>query len=394
MKSRQKPSSQPGNNNATPVQQQKQGAQTADTNEWAAEAQSTHGNAFIQTLMNKGRNVQAEGELGGEVHAIAAEGTQGSGSELPHLDVIQASFGTHEISNVQAHVGGAAAQASEAMGAEAYATGNDVAFGSAPDLHTAAHEAAHVVQQRGGVALKDGVGQAGDMYEQHADKVADAVVQGQSAEGILDKMAGASGGSSGDVQRRAVQREGEKEAGTTPKHDASEFKGDNGKLKILKEAITTALSMVKKASAKAKLGNADYQLWMDAGATSDTSDSDTKARATHVKTGLDTVQKCLEKDEVIFKEWDDPDKSEYDDVYAYVYSGQKENNIYLGGAFWVAETMGIDSRAGTIIHELTHHLHNTEDHHYGSSDSQTSAKKTPAKATTNADNYEHFSESA
>ena len=42
--------------------------------------------------------------------------------------------------------GGVAADASEAIGAQAYATGNDVALESAPDLHTAAHEAAHVVR--------------------------------------------------------------------------------------------------------------------------------------------------------------------------------------------------------------------------------------------------------
>ncbi|MBE7452771.1 MAG: DUF4157 domain-containing protein [Kofleriaceae bacterium] len=47
---------------------------------------------------------------------------------------------------MQAHVGGLAAAASAAMGAEAYATGNHVAFrrAMALTLHTAAHEAAHV----------------------------------------------------------------------------------------------------------------------------------------------------------------------------------------------------------------------------------------------------------
>lgn len=65
------------------------------------------------------------------------------------------------------------------------------------DLHTAAHEAAHVVQQRGGVALKDGVGAPGDRYEQHADAVADRVVQGRSAEGLLDPLAGSGGGAPG-----------------------------------------------------------------------------------------------------------------------------------------------------------------------------------------------------
>jgi len=48
-----------------------------------------------------------------------------------------------------------------------------------------AHEAAHVIQQRGGVQLKGGVGEAGDAYERQADEVADRVVQGESAEELL-----------------------------------------------------------------------------------------------------------------------------------------------------------------------------------------------------------------
>jgi uncharacterized protein DUF4157 len=117
-----------------------------------------------------------------QVHASAAAGLAEPAGALPHRDRIQALFGRHDVSGVQAHVGGAATVASEAMGAEAYATGDHVAFRAAPDLHTAAHEAAHVVQQRAGVALKGGVGEVGDPYEQHADAVANAVVAGRSAE--------------------------------------------------------------------------------------------------------------------------------------------------------------------------------------------------------------------
>ncbi|HMG54417.1 MAG TPA: DUF4157 domain-containing protein, partial [Kofleriaceae bacterium] len=124
---------------------------------------------------------------------------------LPHLATIQASFGRHDVTGVSAHTGGEATAANQAMGAEAYASGNSVAFASgSPSLHTAAHEAAHVVQQRGGVQLKGGVGQAGDSYERHADAVADLVVQGKSAEGVLGEMAPASGGGGG-VQAKAVQ---------------------------------------------------------------------------------------------------------------------------------------------------------------------------------------------
>lgn len=138
---------------------------------------------------------EAEGPDSDAVHRAAAHGVSGGGGALPHLDAIQRSFGRHDVSHVSAHVGGVAAEASQAMNAQAYAVGNQTAFRSAPDLHTAAHEAAHVVQQRAGVHLKDGVGQAGDHYERHADAVADRVVRGESAETLLDEMAGGGGGS-------------------------------------------------------------------------------------------------------------------------------------------------------------------------------------------------------
>ncbi|MBL8785077.1 MAG: DUF4157 domain-containing protein [Deltaproteobacteria bacterium] len=145
--------------------------------------------------------VQAKGDASGAVHAHAERGVQGGGGPLPHGDRIQQAFGRHDVSKVNAHTGAEAQGACEGMGAEAYATGSDIAFGKSPDLHTAAHEAAHVVQQRGGVQLKGGVGAAGDAYEQHADQVADAVVKGHSAEGLLDQKSGGGGGAPG-VQKK------------------------------------------------------------------------------------------------------------------------------------------------------------------------------------------------
>ncbi|HEX2692256.1 MAG TPA: DUF4157 domain-containing protein [Kofleriaceae bacterium] len=137
-----------------------------------------------------------------DAQAIASAGVAGGGGPLPFADRIQALFGSHDVSGISAHVGGPAAVATHDLGATAYATGNQVAFAGPPDLHTAAHEAAHVVQQRGGVSLKGGVGSAGDSYERHADAVADRVVAGQSAQDLLD--GGAGGGSSAAVQRREL----------------------------------------------------------------------------------------------------------------------------------------------------------------------------------------------
>ncbi|MFO0749108.1 MAG: DUF4157 domain-containing protein [Myxococcota bacterium] len=141
----------------------------------------------------------------GDVHAAAARGIASGGGPMPHGAAIQRAFGRHDLGEVRAHTGGGAAQANEAMGAEAYASGSHVAFRQTPDLHTAAHEAAHVIQQQKGVNVPGGVGAVGDEYERHADQVADAVVGGRSAEGLLDRTGGGGGGGAG-VQR-VVQHE-------------------------------------------------------------------------------------------------------------------------------------------------------------------------------------------
>ncbi|HEU5056071.1 MAG TPA: T6SS effector amidase Tae4 family protein, partial [Kofleriaceae bacterium] len=83
-----------------------------------------------------------------------------------------------------------------------------------PDLHTAAHEAAHVVQQRAGVHLSGGVGAAGDSHERHADAVADRVVRGESAVDLLDQVAPRGAAGQGD----AVQRQ--EAPASSPRQDA------------------------------------------------------------------------------------------------------------------------------------------------------------------------------
>jgi hypothetical protein len=158
---------------------------------------SQHPAAGKQTLVDQiSAHVQARGaaEHGtadeGRVHAAAAQGVATPRTSLPFSDTIQRAFGRHDLSSVQAHTGPDAAASAQAMGAEAYATGDHVVLGRGNDLHTVAHEAAHVVQQRGGIQLKGGVGEAGDAYERHADAVAERVIAGQSAEDLLDAGVG------------------------------------------------------------------------------------------------------------------------------------------------------------------------------------------------------------
>ncbi|HYX27508.1 MAG TPA: DUF4157 domain-containing protein [Pyrinomonadaceae bacterium] len=120
----------------------------------------------------------------------ASDGIAGTPQPLPHLKAIQQSFGHHDVSAVQAHIDPQATAANRELDSVGYTIGNHVAFVGNPDLHTAAHEAAHVVQQQAGVHLTGRVGRAGDEYERHADEVADRVVQSRSAETLLDRRAG------------------------------------------------------------------------------------------------------------------------------------------------------------------------------------------------------------
>lgn len=122
-------------------------------------------------------------------HAPAAS-TDQPGHPLPFLDTIQRSFGRHDVSHIRAHTD---RRAAAALGAEAFARGADVTFARPPSLHTTAHEAAHVIQQRAGVEIAGGMGQEGDAYERHADAVADRVARGHSSQDLLDAPPGRGG---------------------------------------------------------------------------------------------------------------------------------------------------------------------------------------------------------
>lgn len=123
---------------------------------------------------------------GPEVHATALAGVAGHSAPLPHGPQIARAFGpAHDLSPISAHIGGPAREASDRLGASAYAIGEHVAFRASPDLRLAAHEAAHVVQQRAGVELAGGVGDPTDPYERAADAVAERVVTGRSAADLL-----------------------------------------------------------------------------------------------------------------------------------------------------------------------------------------------------------------
>lgn len=165
--------------------------------------QNAAGNRAVVGLV-QAKAARSSTEDSARVHEAAKVGLRGTSGKLPHLDTIQRSFGRHDVTGVVAHTGAQAAAGAHAMGAAAFTTGNHVAFARTADLRTAAHEAAHIVQQRAGVQLSGGVGQVGDRYERHADAVAESVIQGRSAEPLLDAHAGTADARAGSTQRIMV----------------------------------------------------------------------------------------------------------------------------------------------------------------------------------------------
>jgi peptidyl-Lys metalloendopeptidase len=80
-------------------------------------------------------------------------------------------------------------------------------------------------------------------------------------------------------------------------------------------------------------------------------------------------------------------------TYAYVYANQPYK-IYVCGAFWSAPNTGTDSRAGTLVHEMSHFtvVAGTGDHAYGQTNAKNLARSNPASARNNADSHEYFTE--
>jgi len=80
-------------------------------------------------------------------------------------------------------------------------------------------------------------------------------------------------------------------------------------------------------------------------------------------------------------------------AYAYVFANAPYR-IYLCNAFWAAPNTGTDSRAGTIIHEVSHFtvVAGTNDYAYGQTAARSLASSNPARAVRNADSHEYFAE--
>jgi peptidyl-Lys metalloendopeptidase len=79
--------------------------------------------------------------------------------------------------------------------------------------------------------------------------------------------------------------------------------------------------------------------------------------------------------------------------YAFVYPTQPYQ-IHVCKAFWTAPMTGTDSKAGTLIHEMSHFnvTAGTDDVVYGQTGAKNLALSDPDQALNNADNHEYFGE--
>ena len=79
--------------------------------------------------------------------------------------------------------------------------------------------------------------------------------------------------------------------------------------------------------------------------------------------------------------------------YAYVYP-TRPYEIFVCRAFWSAPLTGTDSKAGTLVHEMSHFnaVAGTDDHVYGQSGAKSLAISNPTAALDNADSHEYFAE--
>jgi len=84
-------------------------------------------------------------------------------------------------------------------------------------------------------------------------------------------------------------------------------------------------------------------------------------------------------------------------TFAFVFpTDTATHTIYVCDLFWATPTTGTDSKAGTLIHEISHFndIAATQDYVYGQAAAMSLAAISPNLAVNNADNHEYFAEAS
>lgn len=197
----------------------------------------------------------ANGVAAGAESAVAtAAGSSGSSLPTSIQRKFESSLGA-DLSSVRVHTGSDSQSAADAVGAKAYTVGNDIHFGSghydpgsSAGEHLLAHEVAHTVQQSGGIGRKTQfkleVSTPNDHLEVEADRAADAMVSGATAE--------VSGG--GGIARK-IMRDGDPNATANAGTNTSPAKTEQVKLEWYVDWENKETGAAVAAKTNARTGN-------------------------------------------------------------------------------------------------------------------------------------------
>ena len=160
----------------------------ADTDTTRRSSQNEFATPGKRTLVARSGQGEPEFDFRGALDRAAA--TTGHAPDPGVRDSVERATGG-DLANAVVHSGAESAEAAHAVGARAYATGNDVHFaagqynpGTPDGDHLLAHELAHTLQQQGATPLhqdKLEISEPEDAHEAEADRVADAAVSGGRA---------------------------------------------------------------------------------------------------------------------------------------------------------------------------------------------------------------------
>ncbi|WDE06781.1 peptidase M35 [Thalassomonas viridans] len=187
------------------------------------------------------------------------------------------------------------------------------------------------------------------------------------------------------VQAKGLARVSKKPGGSTECIDGTCFSGrcSNSEKNSIFSALDAAEQMANDAVAylsshSASNTSARYETWFGQA---------TNSRYNTAVSNFDAINDAIDNESITF------DCSCNQSYFAYVYPNQPYK-VYLCRAFWSARETGTDSRAGTIIHELSHFnvVAGTDDVVYGQSGAKSLAISNPNQALNNADSHEYFAE--
>jgi len=156
--------------------------------------------------------------------------------------------------------------------------------------------------------------------------------------------------------------------------------GEIAQASTIAESLTaTALSDLQNLPVSDRVSSPRYTTWFG---------EYTEARFNTVTSNYDAIDRAFDNANLQFNcGCNEPG------VYAFVYPALPYS-VTLCPAFWSAPLNGLNSKAGTIIHEISHFtiVAGTDDHAYQVGATQRLARTNPDLAIDNADNMEYFAE--